>query len=551
MKRTFLAVLLMCSCAGPRPASMAVFKEAASQTGLTFVHNPYLSGEYFMPEIMGAGVALIDYDNDGDLDVYLIQGKPQGKKWSGEPQSGNRLFRNELIPSGRLQFTDVTKAAGVGLAAYGMGVATGDYDNDGYVDLYITNFGSNVLFHNNGNGTFTDVTAQAGVGGSRWSTSAVFLDYDRDGDLDLFVLNYLDFTLTNNKACFAPSGERDYCSPKAYNAVNATLYRNEGNGKFTDVSVRSGITKARGPGLGVTVIDANEDGWPDLFVANDTAANLLWINQKDGTFSEQGLAAGVAYSEDGLAKAGMGVAAGDYDNDGDDDLFVVNLTREGATLFRHDGPLRFQDASLASGLRALTFAFTGFGTGWLDYDNDGFLDLFIANGAVTIIEQLRGQPYPFQQANLLLHNQDGKKFSDFTASAGPALQLMDVSRGAAFGDIDNDGDTDIVVANNNGPVRLLLNQIGNRNPSITVQLSGGLSLNARVGLMRKGAPVLWRRAHSASSYLSASDPRVLFATGGLSLEGLLVEWTDGYRERFPVAAGSKKVTLQRGAGQRN
>ena len=235
----------------------------------------------------------------------------------------------------------------------------------------------------------------------------------------------------------------------------------------------------------------------------------------------------------------------------DDDLFVVNLTREGATLFRRDGPLDFQDASLASGLRALTFAFTGFGTGWLDYDNDGFLDLFIANGAVTIIEQLRGQPYPFQQANLLLHNQDGKKFSDFTASAGPALQLMDVSRGAAFGDIDNDGDTDIVVANNNGPVRLLLNQIGNRNPSITVQLSGGLSLNARVGLMRKGAPVLWRRAHSASSYLSASDPRVLFATGGLSLEGLLVEWTDGYRERFPVAAGSKKVTLQRGAGQRN
>ncbi|MBK5290142.1 MAG: CRTAC1 family protein [Acidobacteriia bacterium] len=541
MKLTLSAVLLLCSCAGPRPASIVVFQEAASQTGLTFVHNPQLSGEFFMPEIMGAGVAWIDYDNDGDLDVYLIQAKPQT----------NQLFRNELIPAGRLQFTDVTKAAGVGLAAYGMGVATGDYDNDGFVDLYITNFGPNVLFHNNGNGVFTDVTAQAGVGDPRWSTSAAFLDYDRDGDLDLFVLNYIDFTPTNNKACFAPSGERDYCTPKAYNPVNATLYRNEGNGKFSDVSARSGITAARGPGLGVTITDANEDGWPDLFVANDTAANLLWINRKDGSFREQGLASGVAYSEDGLAKAGMGVAAGDYNNDGDEDLFVVNLTREGATLFRRDGPLLFQDASLATGLRPMTFSYTGFGAGWLDYDNDGFLDLFIANGAVTIIEQLRGQPYPFQQPNLLLHNQDGKKFSDVSASAGPALQLSEVSRGAAFGDVDNDGDSDILVANNNGPARLLLNQIGNRNPSITVQLSAGLSLNARVGLIRKGSPTLWRRAHSASSYLSASDPRVLFATGGLSLEGLLVEWPDGYRERFPVKAGSKAVTLRRGAGQRN
>lgn len=539
MKRGCLvgALLLLCSCATPRPASTPIFEEAAAVSGLTFVHDPQLSGEFHMPEIMGAGVALIDYDNDGDLDVYLIQGK--GK-------SGNRLFRNDLIPSGRLHFTDVTQAAGVGLAAYGMGVATGDYDNDGYTDLYITNFGPNVLFHNNGNGAFTDVTVKAGVGDARWSTSAAFLDYDRDGDLDLFVLNYIDFTVANNKACFAPSGERDYCTPKAYNPVNATLYRNEGNGRFKDVSAASGITAARGPGLGVTITDANEDGWPDLFVANDTAANLLWINQKDGTFQEQGLASGVAYSEDGLAKAGMGVAAGDYDNDGDEDLFVVNLTREGATLFRRDGPLLFQDASLATGLRPTTFSYTGFGAGWLDYDNDGFLDLFIANGAVTIIEQLRGKPYPFQQANLLLRNEGGKKFSDVSSSAGPALQLEEVSRGAAFGDLDNDGDTDIVVANNNGPVRLLLNQVGNNKPSLLVQ---GVPLNSRVGLVRKGLPILWRRAQSAYSYLSASDPRVLFASGGVGAEELLVEWPDGYQERFPVKAGVRAVTLKRGAGK--
>ena len=540
MKPALLAVLLLCGCSRPGPQPTQLFLEAASQSELRFVHNPHLSGEFHMPEIMGAGAALFDYDNDGDLDVYVIQ--------SG-PGTGNRLFRNDLIPTGRLHFTDVTQAAGVGLIAYGMGVATGDYDNDGYTDLYVTNFGANVLYHNNGNGTFTDVTAQAGVGDPRWSTSAAFLDYDRDGDLDLIVLNYIDFTVTNNKACFAPSGERDYCTPKAYNAVNATLYRNDGNGKFTDVSTPSGITAARGPGLGVTITDANDDGWPDLFVANDTAANLLWVNQKDGRFIEQGLVSGVAYSEDGLAKAGMGVAAGDYDNDGDEDLFVVNLTREGATLFRRDGPLLFQDASLATGLRPMTFSYTGFGAGWLDYDNDGFLDLFIANGAVTIIEQLRGKPYPFQQANLLLRNQDGKKFIDVTASGGPALQMEEVSRGAAFGDVDNDGDTDILITNNNGPARLLLNQVGSGKPSLTVQLSGGAWLNARVGLIRKGAPTLWRRAHSAYSYLSASDPRVLFATGDRSPEQLQVEWPDGHLESFPVQAGARVIRLKRGTGQ--
>ena len=438
------AGLLLCcwGCRERTPPAGPLFREVAAETGLKFHHFTGASGEFYMPEIMGAGVALLDYDNDGDLDVYLIQGtmldpgkKPEEARFplaAGE-RLGNRLYRNELVPSGQLRFTDVTAQAGVGHIGYGMGVATGDYDNDGYTDLYVTNFGPNVLYHNNGNGTFTNVTREAGVEDERWSTSAAFLDYDRDGKLDLFVLNYLDFTIRGNKRCFAPTGESDYCTPKAYHPVTARLFRNEGGGKFRDVSAAAGVQAAYGPGLGVTCADLNGDGWIDIYVANDTAANLLWINQKDGTFREAGLEMGAAYSEDGLARAGMGVSAGDFDADGDDDLVVVNLTREGATLFRNDGAAGFQDVTTALGLRALTFPYTGFGLGWFDYDNDGRLDLFVANGAVTIMESLRGQPYPFRQKNQLLRN-TGEKFVDATAEGGAALELSEVSRGAAFGD---------------------------------------------------------------------------------------------------------------------
>ncbi len=400
-----------------------------------------------MPEIMGAGGALFDYDNDGDLDVYLIQGamldekkKPSEAKFPPpkEWKPGNRLFRNELIPSGKLRFTDLTEKAGVGSNGYGMGVATGDYDNDGDIDLFVSNFGPDILYRNNGNGTFTDVTREAGPSAGspstglddpRWSSSAAFVDYDRDGDLDLFVCNYIDFTIKGNKRCFAPTGEPDYCSPSSYRPALDRLFRNEGGGKFSDVTQSSGISAAFGPGLGVTCADFNGDGLIDIYVANDGAANLLWINKGGGKFEENGLISGASYAADGVARAGMGVTAADFDNDGDEDLLVTNLTKEGSTLYRNNGKGQFDDTTIEFNLAQASFLSTGFGAGWFDYDNDGWLDLFAANGAVTLLPALRGQPYPFHQRNQLFHNESAaatgrergsqRVFREVTNSAGP------------------------------------------------------------------------------------------------------------------------------------
>lgn len=548
----------------PPPALHPLFRDAAEQTGLRFHHFTGATGEYYMPEIMGSGVALLDYDNDGDLDVYLVQGsvfdprlKPEDTLFPPPPgyKPGNRLFRNELTPSGELRFTDVTEQSGAGHTGYCMGAATGDYDNDGFVDLYVTCFGSNVLYHNEGNGILRDVTQQAGVDDQRWSTSAAFLDYDRDGDLDLFVLNYVDFTLRGNKICYAPTGERDYCTPKAYQAVPDRLFRNEGDGRFSDASVSSGVALAYGPGLGITCGDFNGDGWMDVYIANDTAANILWINQTDGTFRDTALLAGAAYSEDGLPKAGMGVSAGDFDNDGAEDLVVVNLRREGCTLFHNNGRGEFQDVTLRQGLGPLTFPYTGFGLGWFDYDRDGWLDLFVANGAVTRIESLRGQRYPFHERNLLLRNEGrGRGFRDVSQEAGNVLELSEVSRGAAFGDVDNDGDVDIVVTNNNGPVRLLLNETQSKAKWLGVKLEGvednRMGLGARVGVLLQEGRTLWRRCHTDSSYLSASDARVFFGLGGArKVNGVVVVWPNGTRERWDGVPLQRLTALRQGTGR--
>ncbi|HKE05922.1 MAG TPA: CRTAC1 family protein [Blastocatellia bacterium] len=522
---------------------------------------------------MGAGAALFDYDNDGDLDVYLIQGAmldekkkpseakfPPPKDW----KPGARLFRNELIPSGKLRFTDVTEKAGLGGAGYGMGVATGDYNNDGYVDLYVTNFGSNVLYRNNGDGTFTDVTREAGVDDPRWSSSAAFVDYDRDGNLDLFVCNYVDFTIRGNKRCFTPTGEPDYCSPASYRPVPARLFRNEGGGKFVDVTQASGVGAAFGPGLGVTCADFNGDGLIDIYVANDGAANLLWINKGDGKFEESGLISGASYGADGVARAGMGVTAGDFDNDGDEDLLVTNLTKEGSTLYRNNGKGLFDDATIEFNLAQPSFHSTGFGVGWFDYDNDGWLDLFTANGAVTLLPALRGQPYPFHQRNQLFHNEisaaSGREpgpqrvFREVTDSAGPAFRLSEVSRAAVFGDIDNDGDIDILVTNNNGPVRLLLNQAAARSHWLQVKLIGVKDnrdgIGAKVAVIRKNSKPLWRRAHTDGSYLAASDPRVHFGLGAeASIEAVGVIWPSGTREMWTNVKVDSMNTLRQGTGK--
>ncbi len=546
-------LLLLVACNGakpakePPPAAPAIsFRDAASETGLAFEHRNRAAGEFHMPEIMGAGVALFDMDGDGDLDVFLVQSVGPGK-----------LYRNELIPSGKLAFTDVTAQSGIAYKGYGMGAATGDIDNDGDLDLLITGYGSRALYRNDGGGRFTEIPLPPQPVANLWSTSASFFDYDRDGKLDLVILSYVNFSRQNNKKCQAATGEADYCTPKAYTPMSARLYRNEGGGRFTDVTAKSGIDRALGPGLGVAAADLNHDGWPDLFVANDTAANHVWINQRNGTFREAALESGAAFSEDGLAKAGMGVAVADMDQDGDEDLFVLNLMREGASLFRNDGigpngyP-SFLDISKLSGIFAATFNFTGFGVGWIDADNDGALDLYLSNGAVTLREEQRGQPAPFRERNLLLRGDGRGKFTDVSRQSGAVFALEEVTRGAAFGDIDNDGDTDIVITNNNGPARLLLNESPKSN-WIDVRLTAPVTTGALVTLYRTGGlPALHGRCHTDSSYASASDPRVHFGLGKTSpsLDRVEVLWPDGVREGWTEVHPNVSIELKRGTGRK-
>jgi hypothetical protein len=521
-----------------------------------------MSGDLRMPEILGPGVALFDYDNDGDLDVFVLQGQILAKG-RGEASQGSltgRLFRNDLDvhPDGTrtLHFTDVTAQSGIVATGYGMGVATGDFDNDGFVDLYLTNFGANQLLHNNGDGTFTDVTAKSGTSTTGWSVSAAFLDYDRDGWLDLYVGSYLRYTLEGATKCFSPSGARDYCTPNSYKPLPGRLFHNNRNGTFTDTTAASRIASEFGPALGVATADFNGDGWIDLYVANDSQPNQLWINQHDGTFRNTALLAGAALTQEGKAEASMGVDAGDFDNDGDEDLFVTEQTGEGHNLFVNDGSGSFDDRSSRSGLAAASLGYTGFGTAWFDYDNDGWLDLLTANGAVQTIQALAQarDPFPLHQRKQLFHNLGNGRFEDVTAAAGAVFQLSEVGRGAAFGDIDNDGDTDIVIANNNGPLRLLINNVGNRKHWLGLRLVGRPRprdmLGARVAIVRRNGPTLWRRARADGSYASANDPRVLAGLGdSTEMPTVRVTWPDGRTDEWTNIDIDRYTTLRETGGK--
>ena len=540
---------------GIQVVSQEIFVEVAQTSGLDFRHVTGAAGEFYLPEIMGAGAALFDYDNDGDLDVYLAQG-------AGQPSQG-RLFRNDLIVKaarlggGRaLKFSEVTQASGLAANIYGMGAAVGDFDNDGWADLFLTGVGATQLWRNNRNGTFSDVTKTAGVASPHWSTSAAWLDYDGDGWLDLFVCHYVNFTWANNKRCYSPTTRLDYCAPNVYAPMAAALFRNRGNGTFENVSIKSGIASEPGNGLGVICADFNEDGWMDIYVANDQRENFLWLNQRDGTFKNDALLAGCAVSRDGKPEASMGVDAGDFDGDGDLDLFMTHLADEKNTLYLNVGKGMFEDRSYESGVGNPAVHSTAFGTLLFDYDNDGWLDLLAVNGAVTVIEAQAAahDPWPFHQSNQLFRNQRNGAFKEVTAEAGAAFKLSEIGRGAAFGDIDNDGDTDVVIANNNGPVRLLLNQIGQRNHWVGVRLLDAQTkrdaLGARAVLMRKPKPDLLRRARTDGSYLSSHDPRVIFGLGKATETGTaLVTWPSGRREAWKNLPLDKYTTLQEGNGQ--
>jgi hypothetical protein len=562
------------SSAGVSPASDVKgdwFVDRAKESGLDFTHVNGMSGKFYYAEIIAPGAAMFDYDNDGDLDVYLAQGQPLGASITpaASPFKG-RLFRNDLVvnPDGTrtLRFTDVTDASGLNAHGYGMGVATGDFNNDGCVDLYLTNLGPNQLFRNNCDGTFTDVSKQSRLdeaapksgakADSSWSVSAAFLDYDRDGWLDLFVGNYLSWRAESSMPCFSPSGRPDYCSPNVYQPLPSRLYHNNRDGTFTDVTAAAGITRDFGPALGVSTADFNGDGWIDIYVANDGQPNQLWINQHDGTFKNTGLLSGTALSAHGKAKAGMGVDAADFDNDGDEDLFVTNLTGEGNDLYVNDGKGLFEEQSARSGLGVASRAYTGFGTAWFDIDNDGWLDTLIVNGAVQTMEALRrvNDPFPLHQRKLLFRNLGNGRFEDVTTRGGAAFELSEVGRGAAFGDIDNDGDVDVLVANNNGRPRLLINAVGNRNHWIGLRLVGKQAnrdmLGTRVEIIRQDGSTLWRRARSDGSYASANDPRVLVGLGqSASVSRVRVVWPDGAAEEWSGVAIDRYTTLTQGDGK--
>ena len=541
------------------------FVDRAAEAGLDFVHVNGMTGRFYQPEMMGPGVGLLDYDGDGDLDVYFVQGGPLG---DGEPllpppagqPPGDRLFRNDLEaePGGgrRLRFTDVTEEAGVASRGYGMGVAAGDYDNDGRVDVYVTRFGPNQMFRNLGGGRFADVTAETGTGDAGLGVPATFFDYDRDGWLDLFVGNYLHYGLETHWQCYAQSGPADYCPPEVSPPQPDRLYRNRGDGTFADVTLEAGLGREYGPALGASAADYDNDGWPDLFVANDQQENQLWINQRDGTFRNRALLRGTALGAGGVAKADMGVDAGDFDDDGDEDLFITELTGQGSTLYVNDGGM-FRDQSAGRGVRAPSLPYTGFGAGWLDFDNDGWLDVVAVNGTVTLDLEAYGphNPFALQQRNQVFRNRGGERFEDVTDRAGAAFALSEVSRGAAFGDVDNDGDTDVLVANGAGPARLLVNEVGRRRPWIGLRLVGRAAprdaLGARVEVVLPDGTARWRRARADGSYASASDPRVLVGLGESAGAPLVrVTWPDGTVEEWAGLPTERYTTLTEGEGRR-
>ena len=515
------------------------FQDVTTEAGIDFTHFNGMTGDFYLPEIMGSGCALFDMDGDGDLDLYLVQGALINKNktldqalvpWREEQPPMDRLFRNEGLKDGIPQFKDITAKSGIRATGIGMGVATGDFDNDGHVDLYLTNLGANQLWRNRGDGTFEDVTASAGVGDERWSTSALFVDIDRDGDLDIYVANYVFFDQDHDPKCYTPDSARDYCGPQAYRPVGDRLFRNRGNGTFENASHMLQVNFPNAPGLGVVAGDFNGDGWPDLVIANDGAANLYWSSQGKGKFLEDGMFGGVAVNGAGAPEASMGIAVGDYDNDGDEDLFMTHLDGETNTLYANLGSGLYEDRTNVTKLGAVSQSFTGFGTVWLDLERDGWLDLICLNGAVKKVLGNEDSILPLQQRNQLFASRKGKYFEEITAEAGPVFEEIAVSRGLAIGDLDNDGDDDLVLTNNNGRARVVLNRWGDGKPWIGLDLRDirGMrpAIGAKVWLTRKDGGTALNTVRTDGSFISARDPRLPLAIPD-GYKAIKVQWLDG------------------------
>ncbi len=531
------------------------FEDVAAARGIDFRHESGHDGaRYLLPECVSGGGALFDLEGDGDLDVYLVQGGPvEGDAASRPP---NRLYRND----GGATFVDVTEGSGAGHRGYGMGVACGDYDDDGDVDLYVTNLGANVLLRNEGGGRFEDVTDAAGVGDARFGASATFVDYDHDGDLDLYVCNYVDWTAEAELICTNWQGSPDYCPPSDYDAPGRdVLYRNDGGGVFTDVSVAAGIAGAPGTGLGVVCGDFTGDGLVDIFVANDGMEDRLWANRGDGTFVDAAPRLGCAYDSGGKVKAGMGVTADDIDGDGDLDLLVCNLGGESDSFFLNEGGAFMADMTAAVGLGAAGRAYTRFGVGWADFDNDGRRDLYEANGRI----ERKGHAFAsdrYAEPNLLLRgvgaadagaSRPGPRFEVVAPGGGVRPPLVATSRAAAFGDIDGDGGVDILVVNRDGPVHLLRNVVPGRGHwlALRVLTAGGRDALGATVIATMGDRRVTRDVRAGYSYLASSDPRVHLGLGEATrVDDVTVRWVDGTRESFGGFGADRAVSVRRGQG---
>lgn len=517
------------------------FLDVTKEMNLDFHHINGFSDERRLVETMGSGGALFDSDNDGDLDLYLVQGNSLSSTSDKQTEPQNRLYKND-----KGVFVDITIAAKVGDTGYGLGAVAADYDGDGYRDLYVTNLGRNTLFKNNGDGTFSDVTEHAGVSCPLLSSSAAFADIDRDGDLDLYVCNYVEYSLETDIPCYFRNELRIYCGPNEYQGIADVLYRNNGDGTFTDVTKSVGVYESTTRGLGVVCTDVNNDGWIDIYVANDMSPNTLFINQKDGTFNEEGIQRGVAFNGDGIANGSMGIDAGDYDNDGDIDLWVTNFSLEANCLMQNDGTGYFEDATFDTELAHPSFYALGFGTRFIDYDNDGWLDILVGNGHIwDNVDQIDAK-LSYAQPVQLFRNRNGS-YIEITEKAG-LNQTFYVVRGMLFGDIDNDGDTDVILCQSNRPTIILRNEIGNKKSWLSVKLVGSDENIDAIGSQVKvkvGEQNILREVICGASYLSGNDIRLSFGLDkNENVDSLQIRWSTGKVEHFGKQPTRQLITIR-------